>query len=120
MKYYYEGMPLRNYCTENGISYNAILKRINRLKEKEPNLSNEELVEISINGYKQNQNQMEVALNKLDEESSLPAKHKYVDQHDNYSISDASGQDIKYVDVSEENLNSLRNNEKIKKLNIKN
>ncbi len=44
IKYFYEGLSLRKYCRNNNINYSAILQRIYKLQELNPNLSVEELV----------------------------------------------------------------------------
>ena len=49
-KYSYEGMSLSQYCTENGISINAIRSKMYRMKQKEEYkyLSDQEIIKIAI------------------------------------------------------------------------
>ena len=43
-KYYYNGISLKKYCSDNDISYQMILRRINKLKIKYNDLSIDEIV----------------------------------------------------------------------------
>ena len=48
-RYYFQEMHLRKYCEENSIKYSKIIDRINALRKKDPNLSDEELVILALN-----------------------------------------------------------------------
>lgn len=48
-KYYYGGIPLKEYCEENSIKYSKIIDRILALRKKDPTLSDEELVILALN-----------------------------------------------------------------------
>ena len=48
-KYYYQGKPLTEYCEQEGINYNNIIVRIKKIKEKNPDLKLDEIIEIAIN-----------------------------------------------------------------------
>ncbi len=48
-KYYHQGIPLKQYCEANSINYGTITKRIRNLKERNPDLSDEELVSYALN-----------------------------------------------------------------------
>ncbi len=54
-KYMYEGMSLRQYCLKNDIKVSTINARIDSLKKKNKNLSNDELVILAMEGF-DNQN----------------------------------------------------------------
>lgn len=54
IKYMYKGITLNKYCVSNNININTIYDRINKLKEKNPNLTNEELVRLAIDEYDYN------------------------------------------------------------------
>ena len=43
IKYIYKGISLRQYCLDNGINIGTINSRINNLRKKNENLSNDEL-----------------------------------------------------------------------------
>ena len=57
-KYYYKGMLLTEYCRKNDIGYTLVVNRVNMLKNKYPNKTIEELIDMSINyePYKYNYN----------------------------------------------------------------
>ena len=55
IKYMYKGIPLRQYCLNNGINIGTINSRINNLKKKNKNLSNDELVILTMEEF-DNQN----------------------------------------------------------------
>jgi len=46
--YFYDGVPLRQYCKSLGINYDTIAKRINRLKSKNANLCIDDIIELSL------------------------------------------------------------------------
>ena len=48
-KYYYGGIPLKEYCEENSIKYRKIIERILALRKKDPTLSDEELIAFALN-----------------------------------------------------------------------
>ena len=48
-KYYYGGIPLKEYCEENSIKYSKIIDRILALRKKDPTLSDEELIAFALN-----------------------------------------------------------------------
>lgn len=54
IKYMYEGITLNKYCQNKEISVSTIYDRINKLKEENPDLTNEELVRLSIDEYEYN------------------------------------------------------------------
>ena len=47
-KYTYEGIPLHQYCQNNGLNYSAQVKKIKRYRQKHPNLSTEKLIQMAI------------------------------------------------------------------------
>ncbi len=51
IKYMYKGITLRQYCLDNGINIGTIQSRINNLKKKNKNLSNDELVIFAIEKF---------------------------------------------------------------------
>lgn len=51
IKYMYKGISLRQYCLDNGINIGTINSRINNLRKKNKNLSNDELVILAMNGF---------------------------------------------------------------------
>ncbi len=51
IKYMYKGISLRQYCLDNGINMVTIQSRINNLKKKNKNLSNEELVILAMEEF---------------------------------------------------------------------
>ena len=51
IKYMYNGMSLSQYCKDNGISIKKINARINKLKKKHANLSNDELVTLAMDEF---------------------------------------------------------------------
>ena len=55
IKYMYKGITLRQYCLDNGINIGTINSRINNLKKKNKNLSNDELVILAMEEF-DNQN----------------------------------------------------------------
>ena len=55
VKYMYKGVSLRQYCKENGIHIGTINSRINNLRKKNKNLSNDELVILAMEEFN-NQN----------------------------------------------------------------
>lgn len=55
IKYMYKGMSLRQYCLANGINIGTINSRINNLKKKNKDLSNDELVILAMEEF-DNQN----------------------------------------------------------------
>lgn len=55
IKYMYKGVSLRKYCLDNGINIGTINFRINNLKKKNKNLSNDELVILAMEEF-DNQN----------------------------------------------------------------
>ncbi len=55
IKYMYKGISLRQYCLDNGINIGTINSRINNLKKKNKNLSNDELVILAMEEF-DNQN----------------------------------------------------------------
>lgn len=55
IKYMYKGMTLRRYCISNGICYETINSRIMELKKKNKDCTNEELVILAMEEFK-NQN----------------------------------------------------------------
>ena len=55
IKYKYKGISLRQYCLDNGINIKTIMARINNLKKKNENLSNDELVILAMEEF-DNQN----------------------------------------------------------------
>ena len=55
IKYMYKGISLRQYCLDNGINIGTINSRINNLKKKNINLSNDELVILAMEEF-DNQN----------------------------------------------------------------
>ena len=55
IKYMYKGISLRQYCLDNGIKVGTINSRINNLKKKNKNLSNDELVILAMEEF-DNQN----------------------------------------------------------------
>ena len=50
--YYYKGYPLNDYCKMNDINPNNIYNRVNRLKNKYSNYTNDELLKIALNDKK--------------------------------------------------------------------
>ena len=48
-KYYYGGIPLKEYCEENSIKYSKIIDRILALRKKDPTLSDKELIAFALN-----------------------------------------------------------------------
>lgn len=50
-KYKYNGMSLRQYCLKNNIVYDTILDRIYVLKEKNKDLSNDDLINLALNEF---------------------------------------------------------------------
>lgn len=50
-RYYYCGIPLKEYCDKKNISYRAIIARINRYTKKHPITSDDELVNIIMDEY---------------------------------------------------------------------
>lgn len=55
VKYMYKGISLRQYCLDNGINIRTINSRINNLRRKNKNLSNDELVILAMEEF-DNQN----------------------------------------------------------------
>ena len=55
IKYMYKGISLRQYCLDNKINVSTINGRINNLKKQNPDLTNDELVELAIEEF-DNQN----------------------------------------------------------------
>lgn len=55
IKYIYKGISLRKYCLDNGINIGTINSRINNLRKKNENLSNDELVILAMEEF-DNQN----------------------------------------------------------------
>lgn len=55
IKYMYKGISLRQYCLDNGINIGTINSRINNLRKKNKNLSNDELVILAMEEF-DNQN----------------------------------------------------------------
>ena len=55
IKYIYKGISLRQYCLDNGINIGTINSRINNLRKKNENLSNDELVILAMEEF-DNQN----------------------------------------------------------------
>lgn len=55
IKYIYKGISLRQYCLDNGINIGTINSRINNLRKKIENLSNDELVILAMEEF-DNQN----------------------------------------------------------------
>ena len=51
IKYMYKGISLRQYCLDNGINIGTINSRINNLRKKNKNLSNDELVILAMEGF---------------------------------------------------------------------
>ena len=51
IKYMYKGKTLRQYCLENDMSISTITQRIANLKKENPDLSNDELVVLAIEGF---------------------------------------------------------------------
>lgn len=51
IKYMYNGMSLSQYCKDSGISIKKINARINKLKKKHANLSNDELVTLAMDEF---------------------------------------------------------------------
>ena len=51
IKYMYKGKTLRQYCLENYMSISTITQRIANLKKENPDLSNDELVVLAIEGF---------------------------------------------------------------------
>lgn len=51
IKYMYNGMSLSQYCKDNGISIKKINARIDKLKKKNANLSNDELVTLAMDEF---------------------------------------------------------------------
>lgn len=56
IEYYYEGIPLKEYCRKNDLNYTTIHLRISKLKKEYPTLSIERIIVIAIKEY-QNPNQ---------------------------------------------------------------
>lgn len=50
-KYMYKGISLRQYCLDNGINIGTIYSRINDLRKKNENLSNDELVILAMEKF---------------------------------------------------------------------
>ena len=50
-EYNYKGIPIAKYCEDNGLKINAIKSRIKRIKDKNSNLSNDEIVILAVDGY---------------------------------------------------------------------
>ena len=48
IKYKYNGIPLKEYCLNKGIGFNGIMARIYKLKNKNKELSNEQLVTLAL------------------------------------------------------------------------
>ena len=56
-KYYYKGIPLKNYCDENNINYNTIITYIRKCKKsnKYNDLSDDEFIDTIMNSYQAKQ-----------------------------------------------------------------
>ncbi len=50
-KHMWRGMSLRQYCQKNGINYDTITSRIEKLKKENPSLSNDELVTAALEKF---------------------------------------------------------------------
>lgn len=48
-KYYYQGKTLKDYCNEKNLNYKTSLVRIRKIKEKNPDLAIEDILELALN-----------------------------------------------------------------------
>lgn len=55
-KYYYQGVPLTQFCKDNNLEYKKICERIRNLKKEEPDKAIEEIIEQAINFNKKTNN----------------------------------------------------------------
>lgn len=51
-KYYYQGKTLKDYCNEKKLNYKTSLVRIRKIKEKNPDLAIEDILELALNPNK--------------------------------------------------------------------
>ena len=47
-KYYYNGIPLKNYCLNNNLDYIIIISRIGMLKQRYPDMILDDVIDLAI------------------------------------------------------------------------
>ena len=70
-KYNYKGMSLKKYCEVNDIDYNIVISRLNMIKQKYPEKSDDEIVKITINYVPYKHNYKGMSLRKYCETNNI-------------------------------------------------